>query len=55
MKWPAMAAAAAIIGLTKMSATAASLAAFKIAVAGGGATFARIQDVGIHSQTHGAA
>ena len=39
----------------QVSAAAAPLAAFKVAVAGGGATFARIQDVRIHPQTHGAA
>src|SRR6185437_2837663 len=39
----------------QMGAPSASLAAFKIAIAGGGATLSGLQRVGIHSQAHGAA
>ena len=39
----------------QVGASAASLAAFKVAVAGGGAAFAGLQDVGVHAQAHGAA
>lgn len=38
----------------QMGSPARSLTAFKIAIAGGGATFTRLQDVGIHGQTHAA-
>src|SRR5450631_137771 len=38
----------------QVSAPAASLAAFKIAVAGGSAALARLQDVRVHAQAHGA-
>src|SRR4051812_38777261 len=36
----------------QVSTAAPSLSSFKVAVAGGGATFSRLQDVGIHSQAH---
>ena len=39
----------------EVSASAASLAAFEVAVAGGGATLAGRKNVGIHAQAHGAA
>src|SRR5579864_4442763 len=42
-------------GAHQVGAPAASLASFKIAIAGGGAALAGREDVGIHSQTHGAA
>src|SRR6185437_3219744 len=35
-------------------APAAALAPFKVSVAGGSAAFARLQNVRVHSQTHGA-
>ena len=38
-----------------MRAAAAALAAFKVAVAGGGAALTGRKNVGIHSQAHGAA
>lgn len=37
-----------------MCAPSGSLASFEIAVAGRGASFARLQDVGIHGQAHAA-
>src|SRR5437764_1293604 len=42
-------------GADQMRATAASLSAFKIPIAGRSAAFARFQDVGIHAETHRAA
>ena len=52
VKCPAIAAAAAIIGTDQMRASSAALAAFEIAVAGGSAALAGLQDVGIHPQAH---
>lgn len=37
-----------------MSPSARSLATFEIPVARGGATLARLQDIGIHGETHAA-
>src|SRR5690348_9169094 len=42
-------------GTDQMSAPAASLAPFKVPVAGGGAALARLKNVRIHAQAHGAA
>src|SRR5258708_7589106 len=42
-------------GTDEMGPRASSLAAFEVAIAGGGAPLARLQDVGVHAQTHGAA
>src|SRR3954454_7338068 len=42
-------------GTDQVSAAAGALASFEIAVAGGGAAFARIQPVGVHGQAHRAA
>src|ERR1035441_376697 len=39
----------------QVCASASSLAAFEVAVAGGGTTFARRKNIGIHAQAHGAA
>ena len=39
----------------EMRAPTAALAAFEVAIAGGGATLAGRKNVGIHAQTHGAA
>ena len=50
-----MAAAAAIVGGEEVGAASAALAAFEVAVGGGGATFAGLQDVGVHAEAHGAA
>src|SRR6266852_8357501 len=36
----------------QMGAAAAALAAFEIAVAGGGATLSRTQNIGVHAQAH---
>src|SRR3954466_6040652 len=36
----------------QVSTATPSLSSFKVAVAGGGATFSRLQDVGVHSQAH---
>ena len=55
VKWPVMAAAAAISGESEVGAASAALAAFEVAVAGGGAAFAGLQDVGVHAETHAAA
>src|SRR5690348_16578252 len=42
-------------GADQVGATAASLASLEVAIAGGSAALARLEDVGIHAQTHGAA
>jgi hypothetical protein len=39
----------------QMGASTGTLAAFKVAVAGGGTAFAGFQTVGVHGQAHGAA
>ena len=39
----------------EVGASAAALAAFEVAVAGGGAALAGREDVGVHAQAHGAA
>src|ERR1700677_3937419 len=39
----------------EVSAATAALAAFEVAVAGGGAAFAGGEDVGVHAETHAAA
>src|SRR5690348_9599817 len=39
----------------EVGASAAALAAFEVAITGGGAALAGRQDVGVHAQTHGAA
>ena len=55
MKWPVMAAAAAICGADEVGAATAALAAFEVAVAGGGAALAGGEDVGVHAEAHAAA
>src|SRR5260370_41613737 len=40
-------------GTHQMGASACTLAAFKVAVAGGSATLARGQNIGVHGQAHG--
>src|SRR5258708_28356784 len=42
-------------GTDEMGPPASSLAAFEVAIAGGGAPLARLQDVGVNARTHGAA
>src|SRR6266478_4323496 len=42
-------------GTDEMGASASSLAAFEVAVAGGSASLAGLQDVRVHAQTHGTA
>src|SRR2546430_5462465 len=42
-------------GTDEMGASAASLASFKVSIAGGSTAFAGLQDVGIHTQAHRAA
>src|ERR1700678_1497522 len=41
-------------GADEVGAPATALATFEITIAGGGAAFSRLQDVGIHAETHGA-
>ena len=43
------------LGADEVGAAAAALAAFEVAVGGGGAAFAGLEDVGVHSEAHGAA
>src|SRR3569833_1708408 len=42
-------------GTDQVRSTATSLASFEIAIAGGGATLAWLQNVGVHTQAHGTA
>src|SRR5258708_33853876 len=42
-------------GTDKVGPPASSRAAFEVAIAGGGAPLAGLQDGGVHAQTHGAA
>src|SRR5580698_9631924 len=43
------------LGREEMCAASATLAAFEVAVRGGGAAFAWLQDVGVHTEAHAAA
>ena len=54
-KWPFSAAAAAIAGLTRWVRPPAPWRPFEVAVAGGGATLAGLEAVGVHRQAHRAA
>src|ERR1700685_969937 len=42
-------------GTHQVGASASPLAPFEVAIAGGGAAFARLENIGVHAQAHGAA